>query len=416
MLPAPSSPRVNDVFFQPLAGRVAASPHTRPCPEFTDEQWLHLGLQRVLAAAPSGRAFLQEQCPRLAATTPTRSNYFLSLASERRGELARDVNRALLADTVLPDRLAHVPELARYECFALDAHWHRAAAHDPRHEGVKMAVGHCYSLDLRSHQLRHLTVGEGLHEHDVTMLKRLKPAGLRQGVPKGRRVLLVYDRAAIDFAFWKRCRHECAVYFLSRVKAGMVYDWLDNRPVDAQDPRNRGVTQDRSIRTRDGHRMRIISYTEPLQGQAYEFLTNEPDLPPGVLAELYRRRWEVEKVFDEMKNKLGQRQAWGTSLIAKAAQGQLVALTHNLLLIYEHRLEQDHAVNNEAEDRRRAQRARDVQRTAAKAGRAVSSLLTCARRASQRSVKFIRWLRHALQENLTEAAAVPRLTTLYASL
>ncbi|MEN9576775.1 MAG: hypothetical protein RL514_4841, partial [Verrucomicrobiota bacterium] len=33
-----------------------------------------------------------------------------------------------------------------------------------------------------------------------------------------------------------------------------------------------------------------------------------------------------------------------------------------------------------------------------------------------RSVKFIRWLRHALQANLTEAAAVPRLTTLYASL
>ena len=52
-----------------------------------------------------------------------------------------------------------------------------------------------------------------------------------------------------------------------------------------------------------------------------------------MLAELYRRRWEVEKVFDEVKNKLGQRQAWGTSLVAKAAQGHLVALTHTLLLI-----------------------------------------------------------------------------------
>lgn len=415
MLLTSSSPRVNDIFFQPLTGRVAASPHTRPCPEFTDEAWLHLGLQRVLAAAPSGRAFLQEHGPRFA-DPPKRSNYFVALASERRCALARDVNRALLADTVLPDRLAHVPELAPYECFALDAHWHRAAAHDPRHEGVKMAVGHCFSLDLRGHQLRQLTVGEGLHEHDVTMLQRLQPSGLRQGVPKGRRVLLVYDRAAIDFAFWKRCRQENATYFLSRVKAGMVYDWVDNRPVDAQDPRNRGVTQDRRILTRDGHKMRIICYTEPLQGQAYEFLTNELDLPPGVLAELYRRRWEVEKVFDEVKNKLGQRQAWGTSLITKAAQGQLVALTHNLLLIYEHRLEQEHAVSNAAEDRRRAQRVVELQRLSAQAGRAASTLLSSARRASQRSVKFIRWLRHALQENLTEAAAVPRLTTLYASL
>ena len=317
--------------------------------------------------------------------------------------MARDVNRALLADASLTDRLAHVPALAHCECFALAAHWHRAATHDPRHNGVKMAVGHCYSLDLRGHQLRHLTVREGLHEHDLTMLKRIQPAGLRQGVPKGRRVLLVYDRAAFDFAFWKRCRQENATYFLSRVKAEMVYHWVDNRPVDAQDPRKRGVTQDRSILTRDGHQMRIICYTEPLQGQAYEFLTNEPDLPAGVLAELYRRRWEVEQGFDEVKNKLGQRQAWGTSLVAKAAQGQLVALTHHRLLIYQHRLEQEHAVSNAAEARRRAKRV-------------ASTLLSNARRASQRSVKFIRWLRHALQENLTVAAAVPRLTTLCASL
>ena len=120
MLLTSSSPRVNDIFFQPLTGRVAASPHTRPCPEFTDEAWLHLGLQRVLAAAPSGRAFLQEHGPRFAGP-PKRSNYFVALASERRCALARDVNRALLADPVLPDRLAHVPELAPYECFALDA-------------------------------------------------------------------------------------------------------------------------------------------------------------------------------------------------------------------------------------------------------------------------------------------------------
>jgi len=31
-------------------------------------------------------------------------------------------------------------------------------------------------------------------------------------------------------------------------------------------------------------------------------------------------------------------------------------------------------------------------------------------------VKFLRWLRQALRENLAEAHAVPRLTQLYASL
>src|ERR1035437_9437636 len=48
-----------------------------------------------------------------------------------------------------------------------------------------MAVGHFYSLNLRTHTLRHLAAAEGLHEHDMSALKRVKPKGLRQGVPKG---------------------------------------------------------------------------------------------------------------------------------------------------------------------------------------------------------------------------------------
>lgn len=407
--------RVNDAFFQPLTGLVATSPHVYQCPEFSDADWLRLGIQRVLERVESGRAFLQEHGPRFD-YQPTRANYFVALQSERRRDLARDVNLRLLAAAEWPDRLAHIPELQNYQCFALDGHWHQAATHDPRHDGVKMAVGHFYSLDLRGHQLRHLAVGEGLHEHDLSVLKRLKPSGLRQAVPKGKRVLIVYDKAGIDCAFWKRCRQECAVYFVSRVKEGMVYDWIESRVLDRRDARNRGVSEDRVIVTREGHRMRIIHYTDPASGQTYEFLTNELDLPAGVIAELYHRRWDVEKVFDELKNKLGEKKAWGTRLVAKATQGQLVALTHNLLLIYETRLEREHGVSNTAEDQRREERSALLVKAARKARRPTSSLLTSARRATQRSVKFVRWLRHALRENLAEASAVTRLAQLYASL
>ncbi len=409
------SPTVDQLFFEPLAGLVAASPHTRPCPELTDEQWLRLGLMRVLEPVESGRAFLQEHGPRFA-DTPGRTNYFYSLGSERRRDLVCGVNLALIAKAALPDRLADIPELAKYQCFALDGHWHKAATHDARHEGTKMAAGHFYSLDLGGHQLRHLAVGEGLHEHDMSVLKRIKPLGLRQAVPKGRRVLIVYDKAGIDFEFWKRCRHECAVYFLSRVKEGMVYDRIESRLVDRKDARNRGVGEDRVVMTREGHRMRIICYSDPESAKTYEFLTNEMDLPPGVIVELYRRRWEAEKVFDEIKNKLGEKKAWATSLVAKTVQGQMVAITHNLMVIYEHRLERDHGVSNTAEDARREKRTEQMKTIADQAGRPVSSLLLSARGATQRSVKFVRWLRHALRENLAEAAAAPRLRSLYATL
>jgi len=414
---AQTNTTVNAAFFQPIAGLASRSSHARTCPDFSDDDYLQCGLLRVLESSPSGRAFLQEHGARLN-HSPTQANYFATLHSQRRGAVVVDVNNALrvMANQTLPDRLAGIAELASYEVFAMDGHWHKAASHDPRHHGVKMAVGHFYSLNLRTHTLRQLAVGEGAHEHDISVLKRLTPRGLRQEVPKGRRTLMIYDRAGIDFDYWKRCRHECAIYFLSRTKSNTVLAWEECRTWDASDPRNHGVKEDMRVKTRDGHSLRLICYVDPVTGKTYEFLTNEPDLPPGVLAELYRRRWDVEKVFDELKNKLGEKKAWATSLEAKQTQAHLLTITHNLLLLYEQALAVRHEVQNHAEDQRRSKRIKENQQIAGKNGQLLSSLVARALSATQRSVKFIRWLREALRYQLAETTAVLRLKHLYATL
>ena len=406
---------VDALFFEPIVSLVATSLHAYPCREFPDLDFVQLGITRVLETSPSGRGFLQEHGGRWD-STPELSNYFATLRSTRRGELLADIHGRLLAqaDHQLADRLAHIPELAAYECFAADGHWHQAATHDPRHEGAKMAVGHFYSLNLRTHTLRHLCAAEGLHENDMSALKRVKPKGLRQAVPKGRRVLIVYDKAGIDFAYWKRCRQETAVYFVSRVKKGMVYDDLGQYEWDQRDPRNRGVLTDRRVMTQEGIQLRIVSYLDPASGEFFEFLTNEPDLPPGVIVELYRRRWEAEKVFDQIKNKLGEKKAWGITQEAREAQARLVAITHNLLLLYESRLEKEHGLRNRPEDQRRAKRLDEVTERSAAIGYPLPTLVTVPRRASQLTVKFIRWIRQSLRDRLTEAAAVLRLRALYA--
>jgi hypothetical protein len=395
---------VKAAFFEPLRSLATASVHTRPCPEFPDEDFIQLGVQRVLESSESGRGFLQEHGPRFE-NSPSYSNYFAALRSSRRRDLANQK---------LHDRLTGIPELADYECFAQDGHWHKAAAHDARHEGRKMAVGHFYSLNLRTHTLRHLAAGEGLHEHDMSALKRIKPKGLRQGVPKGKRVLIVYDKAGIDFDYWKRCRHECAVYFVSRVKENMVWTWSESVSWDFSDPRNHGVIEDRRVRNAEGHLLRIVLYLDPRSGEKYEFLTNEMDLPAGVIVELYRRRWEAEKVFDQIKNKLGEKKAWASALEAKEGQAQFLAMTHNLLLLYEQTLETGHGISNQAEDHRRAQRIQGAARQCADAGTPLSDLVVRARRATQRSVKFVRWLRQSIRDQAAEAASVLRLASLYA--
>ena len=412
-----ANPTVNAAFFQPIAGLASQSSHARACPDFSDDDYLQCGLLRVLESSTSGRAFLQEHGARLN-NSPSQANYFATLHSPRRGAVVADVNNDLriMANQTLPDRLAGMAELAAYEVFAVDGHWHKAATHDPRHNGVKMSVGHFYSLNLRTHTLRQLAVGEGAHEHDLSVLKRLTPRGLRQEVPKGRRSLMIYDRAGIDFDYWKRCRHECAIYFLSRTKSNTVLSWEERRKWDASDPRNRGVQEDMQVKTRDGHSLRLICYVDPVAGKAYEFLTNEPDLPPGVLAELYRRRWDVEKVCDELKNKLGEKKAWATSAEAKQTQAHFLTITHNLLLLYEQALAVRHEVQNHAEDQRRSERLKEHQQLARKNGQLLSTLVSRVLSATQRSVKFIRWLREALRYQLAETIAVLRLKHLYATL
>ena len=72
---------------------------------------------------------------------------------------------------------------------------------------------------------------------------------------------------------------------------------------------------DSRICTREGHLLRIVCHTDPVGGESYEFLTHVMDLPAGVVAELYRRRWEAEKVFDEIKNRLAEKKAWASSVL-----------------------------------------------------------------------------------------------------
>lgn len=122
------------------------------------------------------------------------------------------------------------------------------------------------------------------------------------------------------------------------------------------------------------------------------FLTSERTIRPGLIAFLlYQLRWDGEKVFDPLKNKLGERQAWATSRVAKAAQAQLIGWLHNLLLRVEERLEAE-GIENHAEWARTAKELERAHAHAAKAGRKFPSPGLALQCPTQRSVKLLRWL------------------------
>lgn len=186
--------------FSPLWPCLEASPSQRQCQEYSDKDFLEVGVSRVLTACQSGRDLLQ----RLALMrdgTPGRSNFFESLKGKRRLKMVEDVAQRLRQKCAggLPDVLAQFSELDEFDVYAGDGHSHEHASHDEPINGGKLCVTHLYTRNLRNGWMTHLdlcAVKEKGNHHDMAVLKSLPPAVLRQGAKRRRKVIYSYDRAA----------------------------------------------------------------------------------------------------------------------------------------------------------------------------------------------------------------------------
>src|SRR5258708_2188823 len=229
---------INQALFAPLTGVARRGTGYRNCPVLSDEDWLEIGITRALHDLGSGRGFLQ-QMGGLIPSCPKHSHFFETLKSVRRLGLCQQAASAVAA-RLTGDPFSQIEALKDFEVYAADGHWHAAAAHDPKIDERTWAVGHFYAMNLRTQALHHLSEAQSKKEHDMHVLKRLEPSVLRLGVPKGRKVLYVYDRAGIDFAQWWRWKQSSGLYFLSRTKENMkLEDFFDLSPLHAQSCRRK---------------------------------------------------------------------------------------------------------------------------------------------------------------------------------
>jgi hypothetical protein len=410
-----------EAFTQPLKLALEQCKHRRDC-SFSDLSWLEACVSRVLSHEPSGRGFLQyfaEVCN----TIIKRSNFFESLKSPRRLALCQEVNEALLKELgrkkYCEDPFARYKELNGFAIYAGDGHYHEAASHDSIKDGTKYATPHFFSLNLRTHGMRRLTVADtsGMRkkEHDMHMLKRLSSNLLRCGEKRGTKVVHVWDRAGIDFAFWSKQKMQHGVYVVSRAKSSMKILSTDPNEYSKESMVNAGVLADDSVITGCGISMRLVTYQCPTKGTIFKFVTTITSVEPGLIAYMYKCRWDIEKVFDETKRKLLEAKAWGSTDNAKTVQANFICMVHNLMMMLEEKIDREQGVTNEADTRRRERRLEQSKAICREHGRGFSSCLEFAARASQRSVRFIRWLRNNLHRHEPWMDAVEAVARIYAS-
>ncbi len=194
-----------------------------------------------------------------------------------------------------------------------------------RFRSTKAAVKLHTLLDLRGPIPTMISISEG-KKADVNILDELI---LEPGA------FYVMDRGYVDFARLHRFVLAGA-FFVTRAKAGLRVNRLESRPVEE----STGVRSDQVVRLtliksveHYPDRFRRISYRDPETGKTLVFLTNNFDLPPLTIAQLYKSRWRVELFFKWVKQNLRIKHFFGTSDNAVKTQVWIAICVYVLVAI-----------------------------------------------------------------------------------
>jgi hypothetical protein len=317
--------------------------------------FIALGVLRHLQGMRTLREQVQSLLHRAPAQAPgaplARSTWSDALASRRRRIVLEAVLAPLLAEAraVLPDRLAQFPELEGREVYATDGTYQRESAHygrcTPRQGGEDNPKGHAL---LSFYNVRLGVPADAIvdtrNRHETALLRDYDRS--EQAMTQHKNALWLVDRAFIDAPFWDKKKKRLGVTMITRMKKSLSVDSTEGLAV-AGVPVNEGVVKDLRITLRSSREFwRLITY-RTRRGHLVEFLTNELDLEPGLIAFLYSRRWEEEKCFDTWKNDFSQAKAWGASVVAIDNQVRLAIITSILAAFLLHRQMGQHDIEDE---------------------------------------------------------------------
>ncbi len=395
---------MNEVFFEGLSVALSKTRNRRKCCSMPDDMWIELGVRRVISNEKSGLAFLASLEDKNDMEI-AKSLYFEALKNTRRCLLCEEVvdELAKIVDKTAGgiDSFDKFPSLDKYRIYAGDGHYLKHACHDPYIDGKKYATGHFFGINLRSHSMFYLDVtdqtGGKKKEHDMKLLKRMSVEKLLNN-SGNKPVIWVWDKAGIDAGQWIEWSKK-NIYFVSRAKENMKLKTMGVLPFDENHEINRGIEAFELVSVAN-RAIRMVRYAHPVTKEIYTYLTTLTDVEPGEIAALYQARWDIEKVFDETKSKCEETKSWATSKIAKRMQALFICMTHNLLLLLERKIQKEHGIENEKEEKRKKERHDEENEKAIELKTKMPKTpQTFWKRITQRCYRFIRWVRNGIDNN-----------------
>jgi len=368
---------------QSLQSALNATQYTtweRNCTEVTDLDFVNAGILRCLMIADSGRHFLQTS--EELGEKMTHSNYYVNLKSRRRTDMLKAVeeqsykiNCSKIQELGI-DYLEQFNELKDYTVEAADGHFMDHACHTKAsNNGVTYAAGLVYTLNLRLGLLRPCCViTDGSKRSSEIVAFKKKVGQLNKSEKVGLKHLYVYDKAVIDYHWWHN-QKKFNNYVTTLLRKKSVFNVERDIVYDSEDEVNIGVEK-YYLCSKGDYTFTLIEYRDPETGSLLKFVsTLPPTVRPGVISNIYHKRWTIEKSFNNSKSNLKEKKAWSPNKRSMSNQMCFTAMTYNLLRIFEEASKSNEPEMIHPSDNKYTKELNRRQKKAQKVGRFVNPLL-----------------------------------------
>ena len=149
--------------------------------------------------------------------------------------------------------------------------------------------------------------------------------------------IIALDRAYIDYAKFEEMTQRGTVY-VTKMKKSLVFKVLDN--VIYQDRSGKMALRVQHVvftkKTKEviiTHHARIITYPDIQKKKLITLLTNDFEMTPEDIIDIYRKRWTIEKLFKQLKQNFPLRYFYGESANAIKIQVWCTLIANLLLMV-----------------------------------------------------------------------------------
>lgn len=161
--------------------------------------------------------------------------------------------------------------------------------------------------------------------------------------------IITFDKGYVDYAQYEAFTQN-SIWYVTRLKDNALYE--ARKEFDIPDDADSGVLKDEEIilyfgdKKKEEHRARRIAYWDSENERLFEFITNNFKLSAEKIALIYKKRWQIELLFKQLKQNFPLKYFLGDNENAIEIQIWTAMLANLLITLVRGQLKRSWAFSN----------------------------------------------------------------------